>query len=159
MAPARLQYYKSENDVSFCIVSNIIVARMTRWQLVLEDLYRPQFGGEEDAGAIWLARGAPKRWFGAGGGFRVANAPTRFGALSYEVSIGKDGATYKVTVPPAAPADLKWKLRWPLGVGNVQCQGCKVAQVSSNGIAAVTATSGSFTAVASSSAVPVELLV
>merc|ERR1712048_1409207 len=157
--PERLQYYGSENDVSFCIVSNIIVARMTRWQLVFEDLYRPQFGGEKSDAAIWLARGAPKRWFGTGGGFQVRNAPTRFGALSYEVSIEEGVAMYKVTVPPAAPAELQWKLRWPLGAEDVQCQGCKVLEASSSGIVAVTATSEHFTVVASSSAMPIELLV
>ena len=59
-----LGYNGAETEISFCIVSNIIVARMTRWQLVMED-----------AGAIWLGRGAPQRWFTPGvGGFNVTAA-------------------------------------------------------------------------------------
>ena len=44
---AQSGYYGIENDVSFCIVSNILVARMTRWQLVMEDSV---------TNSIWLAR-------------------------------------------------------------------------------------------------------
>jgi len=209
-AHLRLQYYGNENDVSFCIVSEIIVARMTRWQLVFEDLYRPKFGSEnwschhwtseeearvksapdaqvctdgghrwtgghneatpgcracsccaaQDHGSIWLARGAPKRWFGVGGGFKVTAAPTRFGALSYEVTVDKDEATYQVTVPNAAPADLRWKLRWPLGATQVRSQGCTVVDTSPNGIVTVIASSGvSFTVWATSSESSLEIVV
>ena len=86
-------YYGPENDISFCIVSEILVARMTRWQLVLEDAYRSWIEGRLPA--IHLGRGAPKRWFGlgkpakaTGPGFAVANAPTSFGGrISYRVTV------------------------------------------------------------------------
>jgi hypothetical protein len=59
-----LGYNGVETQISFCIVSNIIVAHMTRWQLVMED-----------GGVIWLGRGAPRRWFVPGvGGFNVTSA-------------------------------------------------------------------------------------
>jgi len=35
-----LRGYANERDLSFCIVSEVIVARLTRWQLVFEDFYR-----------------------------------------------------------------------------------------------------------------------
>ena len=37
-AGARVAYNGQEVDVSFCIVSNILVARLTRWQLIMEDI-------------------------------------------------------------------------------------------------------------------------
>lgn len=37
-AAAGAAYNGQEVDVSFCIVSNILVARLTRWQLIMEDL-------------------------------------------------------------------------------------------------------------------------
>merc|ERR1712232_1474331 len=112
-------YYRNENDISFCIVTEVLAARLTRWQLVLEDFYRMSAPG-----AIWLAKGAPKRWFRPGQRFSVKNAPTRFGRMSYEVSTGE----YRVTAPKAAPAGLKWKLRWATEVDNVHCDGCRVLE-------------------------------
>lgn len=101
-------YYGQENDISFCIVSEIIVARMTRWQLVFEDIYRDQ------TGSIWLARGAPKRWFQPNAGFSVTNAPTQIGLISFDVSIPRKGsAKYVVKVPTLHSQNILWKLRWP----------------------------------------------
>merc|ERR1712070_868994 len=97
-------YYKTENDVSFCIVTEVLAARLTRWQLVLEDFYR-----SPATSSIWLARGAPKRWFQFGQGFSVQKAPTRFGRLSFTVSSDKSSLTYRITAPQAAPPKLQWK--------------------------------------------------
>lgn len=133
-APAarRPRYFGTENDVSFCIVSNIIVARLTRWQLVFEQ-----------QGAIWLGRGAPQRWFRAGGGFNVTNAPTAAGPLGYRLSINEataaapgvaaaHTATYTVELTEgssAAGAVKSWSLRWPgrLLAGTVKPTGCTIA--------------------------------
>jgi hypothetical protein len=50
----------------------------TRWQLVLE---------RYDEDALYLAAGAPRRWYApGGGGFAVEGAATRFGAVSVAVS-------------------------------------------------------------------------
>jgi len=119
------EYYAQENDISFCIVSEIIAARMTRWQLVLEDFYRDQ------SNSIWLARGAPKRWFQPNAGFSVTNAPTRVGLVSFTVSIHSQGsASFLVTVPPQT---VLWKLRWPGQlIGTPSCDaGCKISIIDS----------------------------
>merc|ERR1712176_1016093 len=71
-------------DVSLCVVNVIEVARLTRWQLVFEP-YRSE--GGKDVQQVWLARGAPKRWFRdpegfAASGLTLANAG---GKISFNV--------------------------------------------------------------------------
>ena len=60
VASSRIEFCGSlgENDISFCIVSNILVARMTAWQLLVEQ-----------GGSVWLGKGAPQRWFRHSDGF------------------------------------------------------------------------------------------
>jgi len=133
----RPSYYAQENDISFCIVSQVIVARMTRWQLVFEDFYRYR------TRSIWLARGAPKRWFQPGAGFSVANVSTRIGLISFTVSIpSKGSASFSVEVPSQ---DILWKLRWPgrlVGTPHGDA-GCKVRAVDTNtGIVTVVVIAG-----------------
>jgi hypothetical protein len=130
---AEVGYYGTENDISFCIVSQIIVSRMTRWQLVFEDFYRQ---AADSKGSIWLARAAPKRWFGKGSsGFSVSNAPTRVGKLSYSVAVGEDGsATFAVTPPSGAASQVRWQLRWPYAFDHVDCDGCTVEEIADNGV-------------------------
>jgi hypothetical protein len=133
-------YYGNENDVSFCIVSEILMARLTRWQLVFEDFYRPSAG----QGAIWLARAAPKRWFAKGSSFEVESAPTRYGRLSFNVSTSAAGSvTYSVQVPASAPRGLSFVLRWPYPIQQVRCDACSVLRVEPSGAARVASTDGS----------------
>jgi hypothetical protein len=129
-------YYGTENDVSFCIVSQVIVARMTRWQLVFEDFYRL---GAQTMGSIWLARGAPKRWFSKGSsGFAVTNAPTRVGKVSYKVTVGEQGsATFSVTSTSGTASKVRWQLRWPYAFDHVDCVGCVVQEIAENGVVSV----------------------
>jgi len=145
---AGLQYYGNENDVSFCVVSEVIIARLTRWQLVFEDFYRPQFSSQVDSssGAIWLARGAPKRWFFSGSGFNVSRAPTRFGKLSYQMRLTGSTAAFHVVVPTKAPSQMKWVLRWPFQIDSVECEGCHVLQVEAHGVATIVADASVFVA-------------
>ena len=59
------------------------MAMMTRWQLLYED---------PDEAVLWLAKGAPRRWFAPGAPnhdgtgssllFSITRAPTRMGLLS-----------------------------------------------------------------------------
>merc|ERR1712224_569417 len=115
------------------------------WQLVFDDAYR---SGDQGA-AVWLARGAPRRWFRTGNGFNVTAAPTRYGRVSYTVTPQTNNTATFMVVPPSASHGVVWKLRWPGKLtAAVQCKGCTVAAVANNdGIAAVTATgTGSFTA-------------
>lgn len=82
-----VSYYANENDVSLCVVTEVLVARLTRWQLVLEDTYRLDSGGP----AVWLARGAPRRWFVPAANvslepWGVTNAATAFGLVAFTVT-------------------------------------------------------------------------
>ena len=114
-------YYAAEQDVSFCIVTAVLVARLTRWQLVLEDSYRPEYDP-----SIWLARAAPQRWFRDG--FNVTHAPTRFGRVSYRVSSDRGGVTYAVQV--TRTSSVRWNLRWPGStVEAVSIHGAKLIEV------------------------------
>merc|ERR1712093_489411 len=128
-------------------VSEVIVARMTRWQLIFEDFYRR---GDQAKGSIWLARGAPKRWFSKGSsGFSVANAPTRVGKVSYNVTVGEDGsATFSVTPPSGAASKVRWQLRWPYAFDHVDCVGCAVQEIADNGVVSVYSNNPEFRATA-----------
>lgn len=97
-----------EGGIDECIPSIMLSAYATRLQLVLET---------PDEDTIWLAKGAPRRWFApAGGGFSVARALTRFGAVDVAVASaaragGGERATASVAfraggVPGVTPAPL-----------------------------------------------------
>ena len=97
-------YYAPEQDISFCIVTEVLVARLTRIQLIMEDFYRD--GGGRFGGGIHLARGAPRRWFySPGTTWSVKAAPTRLGRISYNVTIAPQGesASFDISTPSALP--------------------------------------------------------
>jgi hypothetical protein len=77
-------------DCSLCMVSAMPPAMWIRWMLVQES--------REDA-FVHLARGAPKRWYTQPEPFGLANAPTRFGVVSY--SLVSAGETVQGTVSVA----------------------------------------------------------
>lgn len=117
-----LGYNGGENDISYCIVSNILVAHMTRWQLIMED-----------DGAIWLGRGAPQRWFRPhSGGFNVTAAPTKtVGMVDFNVTVvSASEAAYSVAAPQHTGGDdmPRWSLRWPgkLVAGSARCTACTI---------------------------------
>jgi hypothetical protein len=138
------RYNGAETDISFCIVSNILVARMTRWQLVME---------ENDK--VWLGRGAPKRWFTAqAGGFSVTNAPSSLGRISYNLTVSNSGssdvATYSVkTSGTTAALATQWSLRWACNgtaLSGLKYEGCKAfAEDLVMGIVTVTPSQSDFT--------------
>src|SRR5690242_16484512 len=76
----------SELDTNYCVPASMLVTYMTKWMLVFE---------ERDDNALWVAKGAPRRWFNAssytGGepfvGFGVTAAPTRFGTVEYRMDV------------------------------------------------------------------------
>jgi hypothetical protein len=74
-----------EGGIDQCIPSIMLSSIATRWQLVLE---------RYDEDVLFLARGAPKRWFlPSNGGFSVERAATRFGSVSLAVvnAVGASG--------------------------------------------------------------------
>ena len=165
------QYYALENDISFCIVSEVLTSRLTRWQLIFEDSYRSQHGplrsgksgsltgiSAASSLSIWLARGAPRRWFDSAEGFGITGAPTSVGRVSYNVSTGapcgKSNCVAAYTVLVKRPRSsvggaplAVWKLRWPGAIQqqHVKVMGCSIAQVDvATGIVAVATTSAAF---------------
>lgn len=151
-------YYSAEQDISFCIVTEVLAARLTRWQLVFEDFYRPAYGSTSEAVAIWLGRGAPLRWFAPAegdhkAGFNVTCAPTRVGCVSYNVTIqGPTQATYSVRIhdaPADAPQGVVFKMRWPANVVSPAVKGAKVIAVDEGVVAVLPDETGVFSVSAS----------
>ena len=145
------KYYAQENDVSFCIVSQILIARLTRWQLVFDDAYRSGGSSSSDntAASVWLARGAPRRWYlKNAGGFGVENAPTYHGAVSFTVTPDQqvpNKATFELVPPTAAVSNgIVFRLRWPsqlVGDAPACSHACRIVDLdSASGTVAIVAT-------------------
>ena len=66
-----------EGGIDQCVPSLMLAPLSTLWALLFE--WRPQ------PDTLWLARGAPRRWFDDGG-FAVENAPTSFGIVSFSAA-------------------------------------------------------------------------
>jgi len=62
---------------SLCMVSSIPVAYWIRWMLLQENL---------DEDVLYIARGAPERWYESGEQFGIDSAPTRFGRVSFNMT-------------------------------------------------------------------------
>ena len=67
--------------------------KLLRLMLVYEELR-----DNVETGTIWLARGAPRSWFGAGKRIAVTSAPTYFGPLSYRVDSA--GTVIRAVISP-----------------------------------------------------------
>jgi hypothetical protein len=64
-------------DCSLCMVSSIASAYWIRWLLVSEN-------ADEDI--LYLARGAPRRWYQQPQAFGIVAGPTRFGRVNYTIA-------------------------------------------------------------------------
>merc|ERR1712032_343454 len=78
-------------DCSLCMVSSMPPAMWIRWMLVQEN---------RDLPFVHLARGAPKRWYTQLQPFGLADAPTRFGVVSYSLAVVGDTVQGSVTAAP-----------------------------------------------------------
>jgi hypothetical protein len=68
-----------EGGIDACVPSLMLLPLATRWSLALEHFDFP--------GSVWLAKGAPRRWFNeTAGGFSAAGMPTRAGHVSFSAS-------------------------------------------------------------------------
>ena len=67
---------------SLCVAEALVPTHMLRWAMVFSPFSIDDSSavGVEGTGKIWLARGAPDRWFGAS--FSVLEAPTDYGRVS-----------------------------------------------------------------------------
>ena len=84
-----------EGGIDQCVPSLVLATLSTHWALVF------QWRGETK---IWLARGAPRRWYNASeGGFAVERVPTRFGSVSFAAATtaaGSAAANISFAPPP-----------------------------------------------------------
>jgi hypothetical protein len=93
----------------FCIPAQQTIPLLVRWMLVLED---------SDEDRIYFGKGLPREWVASGKEIRIADAPTRFGKVSFamkadraarkvnaKVDLGKAGGVkeihVKLRMPPA----------------------------------------------------------
>jgi len=88
----------------YCVPAQLTVPLLVRWMLVYE---------ERDSDTLWLCKAVPRRWFAPGRHFRVRNAPTRWGPVSFRVSASDSGVEVEVVPPPRAPEQLLVRVRRP----------------------------------------------
>jgi hypothetical protein len=83
---------------------------MLRNALVLEELR-----DDIETGKLFLLRGAPKAWFGAGKKIRAQRMPTYFGDVSFSTAVNSDGRTVSAEIdPPSGPWQaIEMSLRHP----------------------------------------------
>lgn len=63
-------------DCSLCMVSSVASSYWVRWMFLSENA---------DQDIVYVARGAPGRWYAQPEAFGISDAPTRFGTVSYSV--------------------------------------------------------------------------
>jgi len=88
-----------ELSVDLCTPSQMQVALMTTWQLVLHD---------PDSAVVWLAKGAPRRWYAGdssreSSSFAVRHASTKYGLISFSIAL-VNTSTHDTLVPKVTPS-------------------------------------------------------
>ncbi len=81
-----------------CTPALTVASLATRWALVFEHW--------DYLGTVWLAKGAPRRWYSTQegeGGFSIASAPTRYGFVSYNASTSSLTNTSSTSIMFAPP--------------------------------------------------------
>lgn len=71
----------------------------------------------EDGHELWLARATPRAWLEPGSRIVVADAPTRFGDVGYEIVAARDGRIRATVTPPSRDptCEILLRLRHPAG--------------------------------------------
>jgi hypothetical protein len=108
----------------FCIPAQQTIPLLVRWMYILED---------SDADRLYLGKGMPREWVGAGKEISIDRAPTRWGRVSLKMKadVAARRVTASVTLARAgAPKELHVKLRLPeqYSLGTVTVNG-RPAQV------------------------------
>jgi len=85
-------------DASFCMVSSVPVSYWVRWMLVQESF---------DEKLVYIARAVPKRWFASGETFGIADAPTRFGVVTYSMQTQNQQVVGSLAVQPNPQSSVK----------------------------------------------------
>src|SRR5450759_1023503 len=85
----------------FCIPAQQTIPMLVRWMLVLED---------SDEDRRYFGKAVPRAWAGSGKAIAIAQAPTRWGRVNFNMK----GAAATVEVAGAGtPKEIQVKLRMP----------------------------------------------
>jgi hypothetical protein len=92
----------------YCTPSEVSIPTFTKWMLVFE---------HPDEPVLWLAKATPRAWLEQGKTIAVADAPTRFGSMGYELHSDIDHGRVSAVlhVPEGYRAITKLRLRVPGG--------------------------------------------
>jgi hypothetical protein len=91
----------------FCIPAQQTIPLLVRWMLVLED---------SDEGRIYFGKGLPRDWVASGSEIRIAEAPTRFGRVSFSMAADRGAKKVKAKIDLGKAGGVKevhLKLRMP----------------------------------------------
>jgi len=90
----------------YCTPAQLVVELMTRWLLVFED---------PESETLWLGKAIPRDWLADGKTVKVANAPTRWGRVSYSITsyLSERKIRAQITLQPGFSAATRLRLRAP----------------------------------------------
>ena len=92
---------------TYCVPAQQTIPLLVRWMLVLED---------SDDEILYLAKGVPREWVASGKPIEIAQAPTRWGRVSFSLVTkpqDKSVVGHVELTGPHAPRELHFKLRLP----------------------------------------------
>jgi hypothetical protein len=92
----------------YCTPAEVSIPTFTKWMLVFEN---------PDESVVWLAKATPRVWLEQGKTIKVADAPTRFGNIGYELHSDIDHRKVSaiLNLPEGYEAATKLRLRVPGG--------------------------------------------
>jgi hypothetical protein len=93
---------------TFCIPAQQTIPLLVRWMLVLED---------SDQDRLYLGKGLPRDWVGSGKEISIAQAPTSWGRVSFNMAADMAANRVHAQVAlerPGAPKELQVKFRLPV---------------------------------------------
>jgi len=101
----------------YCVPAQQTIPLIVRWMLVLED---------SDEEILYLAKGVPREWVGSGKRIRAEGVPTRWGRVTFDLSVQQDAKVLAGNVElsgASLPKEVHFKLRLPK---NMPIQGLTV---------------------------------
>jgi hypothetical protein len=108
-APETRRLDPKQYAAPYCAPAEMVVPLLTRWMLVFEDPATQM---------LWLAKGTPRAWLESGQSITVANAPTKWGGIGFEIRSRMDERYIEASVDLdllRSPAGVKLRLRAPEG--------------------------------------------
>lgn len=114
-APETRSLNPGVNAAPYCVPAQLVVPMLTRWMLAFED---------PAADLLWMAKGTPRDWLEDGLTIEVANAPTRWGRVSFSIVSHLAECYIEATVDfesRTVPPTLRLRLRAPSGYQLARC--------------------------------------